>query len=248
MPKGVLRPSRLFTFLDVNGKDLACPTKAVPMALDLCVNECRNYLGSDQVDCVKAVETYYAATPSCFSADTWTYVVGKGKVIMSNLSIGDVVLDHNLAYTTVTNWLHHDPDLSSKFIKISLHGFDSLTVSADHLLYDPSKQDFVLAAEASSLQAMSFDATFCDLPLSAKARFEVVTSKGVFAPLTESGTILVQNIVASCYASPERLRSVLSHRSANLAMWPVRRGYVPFDFHIIEEYIEMLCELGELAE
>jgi hypothetical protein len=167
---------------------------------------------------------------------------------MRKLSVGDIVLDPSLSYTKVVSWLHYDPNQKSTFLKINLDGLDSLTVSPDHLLYDPSKKSFVLAEQAESLQVLSMDAVFCDIPLTGKNTFETVTVEGVYAPLTESGTILVQNVIASCYASPERFRSMISHSSANAAMWAVRKGYVPFNFHAIEEYIEMLCELGELAE
>lgn len=245
----VIRSKNFVQLIDVNGRDFHCATTKVPEALEMCVHECqRNFLPEEQMDCVTAVEHTYAPVPACFSANTWTYVVGKGKVTMPNLEVGDIVLDENLAYTKIVGWLHNDPRLKCPFIKIPLHGFDSLTVSPDHLLYDPSKKDYVLAEDVSSVRVMSCDATFCDILLTPKHRYDVVNSKGVYAPLTESGTILVQNVVASCYSAPERYRSLISHRSANTALWPVRSGYVPFDFHAVEEYIEMLCELGELAE
>ena len=248
MTNGVVRPSSLLKVIDVNGRDLACPTEKVNKALEFCIHECQTFPPDEQMDCVTAVEQGYAPYPACFTADTWTFVVGKGRVTMDELRKGDVVLDHDLRPTKIIGWLHKDRDLSVEFIRIRLYGCDPLTVSPDHLLYDPVKDDFVLAAEASSLQVLSMDATLINITLPTKLPFERVQCQGVYAPLTESGTFLAQNVVASCYASPLKYRSLISHRSANAALWPVRCGYLPFNMHAIEEYIEMLCELGELAE
>jgi hypothetical protein len=62
--------------------------------------------------------------------------------------------------------------------------------------------------------------------------FEVVSinydikSVGIFAPLTEDGTIVVEGFLASCYACPAEFGLTQTHAACNLTMWPLRSGLI----------------------
>ena len=211
-----------------------------------CMVNCSMKPVPSQADCATSVKDFFAPVPMCFSADSWVFVKGKGRVNIETLQEGDEVMDSSLRYTRVVSWLHKDDFALAEYLKFEIPGSDPLYASADHLLFDPLLNDYVVADKVRSLAVLSFDATLQPLALSCEPKR--VICKGMYAPLTESGSFIVQNVVASCYAAPAGLKTFLSHRSANAALWAVRKGFIPFDFETVESYIEMFCEVAEFAE
>ena len=225
-----------------DGTQLACND------MSSCAMECRAQPIPSQQSCISAVSAYFAPIPVCFGPESWVFVKGKGRTKIAQLEIGDKVLDENLHGTEVVAWLHKDDERTAEFLSFNVGGFDPFVVSSDHFVFDPSKGTYVIAGEASALQIASFDANLYRYDIRKDCPPSVVTVKGVYAPLTASGTILVQNVVASCFAAPFGISKVLSHSAINAAMLGVRKGIIPWNFHVIEEYMEMICEIAEFAE
>ena len=227
--------------IDVEGNYLFCN----PGDLKSCMHACNTMDPSYVKSCAESVGATYAPVPLCFPGSQKISTLNRGKVEMSDLEIGDIVMDASLSSTKVVGFLHKDPEIAAEYLRFELPGFPTLEISADHLVY--TGNSFAPAGQAEMLTAVSFDGCLSEVSLT-KFPPEVVCREGAFAPLTASGSLIVGNFACSCYALPGKLGNMFSHASANAALWLVRAGIVPFDFHTVEEYVHMLCELAELAE
>ncbi|KAH0474658.1 MAG: hypothetical protein KVP17_004943 [Porospora cf. gigantea B] len=151
----------------------------------------------------------------CFS-DAAQVDTPQGPMGMSSLSVGDLV-GTEIGFEPVLFFLHQEPDATSEFVRIYhadkdayLHGDDlpeyrEIVMSKDHVAF---------AAKAGGGQhgmMRARDVRFGDY-LVARDGLRVVLSsepvdaKGIFAPVTASGTLEVDGILVSAFADPEHLR------------------------------------------
>lgn len=182
----------------------------------------------------------------------------KAKVRMSDgslkpiqsLQIGDRVKTLNkrsqLIDTTIIMFMDTS-DEKSFFIKISTRSNRSIKVSHSHLvavtggggggggfkwasqlrigdlmqIYDYSRGQFI-QDEVKSIE------------------FELVD--GFSAPLTSEGTILVEDILVSCYAV------IRSHRVAHLAMSPIRWFYALNNYEYAPSYFKYMTQLNKQSK
>ena len=200
----------------VNGQNLICNDSQI----DNCVKACAKYFAPmDQQACVAAVELKWAPYSKCFSGDACVIVKGNMRPVrMRELQVGDLVLDHSLSYTRVVGWLHFSEVALSPFAVLD-HECGQIVVSGDHLLYCTVQHAYVPAHSVVALESLYIDGSFVP---SRVLRTETKLQTGFFAPLTESGTLLVDGIRASCYASPNQLHFPVSQTIANLALLPYR--------------------------
>lgn len=129
--------------------------------------------------------------------------------MMQDLKIGDRVasLDDqgNIIYSPVIMFFHRNPSLTSKFLIINTANHNkSLLITPTHLMYminQQTQQDGVVFAN----QLAAGDHLYVR-DTSNSVGIQRVTSMitrdltGVYAPLTETGNILVDDILVSCYA------------------------------------------------
>ena len=194
----------------------------------------------DQRECVQAVEARFAPYSKCFSASSLVFVKRKqGPVQMKDLEVGDEVLDVDLQYVKVIGWLHRDESLDAEFIELSC-GSASLEVTPEHLLYCTDAQDYVQAKLARTLETLFFDGSMMPRRIESK---RTVQRTGIYAPLTTSGTLLVNGINASCYASPGELYFSISQSAGQIALAPYRylggASFLPE----LEEYCKTLYSI-----
>lgn len=149
---------------------------------------------------------------------------------MDNLSVGQRVLtvhsDGSLHYDDVIAFIHRQPQLMTSFSVITTVAGYRLVATGDHLIFtsvdqsasftDGAQSAFVahLHSGNDSVYVTSSDSKHLDVSM--VTNVTTVTGRGVFAPLTSSGTIVVDGVVASCYAF------VSSHRIADFVMAPLR--------------------------
>ena len=149
------------------------------------------------------------------------------QVPLSSLRIGDRVLsfrpDGQLTYSPVLLFFHQSPDAGTHFLDLHTSDGILLSITANHLLYYSTVNDLhiseVTPRFASNLREGNFVYLIDkDGHIVTRQVTQIVKRQqtGLYAPLTEEGTIVVNGVLASCYAHIEH------HGIAHTALSPVR--------------------------
>jgi len=132
----------------------------------------------------------------CFPADATCNVEGVGNVPMKNIKLGDKVLvDGTNNYEPVYSFGHRNPSQTVEFLKISTVSHQ-IALSGDHMVF---------LEEGKSIPA-SHVKVGDTLQLAKNGNEQVINTerikkKGVFAPFTSSGTIIVDGVKASTFVA-----------------------------------------------
>ncbi|CAJ0959560.1 unnamed protein product, partial [Mesorhabditis belari] len=180
----------------------------------------------EQVVPIQSPGYYYPVSsgiPACFSGDTMVETPS-GFKRMDELKVGDFVLttEQNTAtFTKVETWLHRLPSTTASFIKIQTENAHTLKLTPQHFIYkvDCSRLSFnteMIFAEdirvGDCLYTLGADRNL----LSTKVQsVSVVRERGVYAPMTNSGDLFVNDIYASCHNVVKA--NTLSHTFLHLA-------------------------------
>jgi hypothetical protein len=176
----------------------------------------------------------------CFPNFAIVYTPNGPKKV-SELQIGEEVKvmqhDNTVGWSPVIGWCHKDIEQDASFLELMTSTQQTITLSPDHLLpvvrngkkhrslrhHEVDGAEYMKAGEVvqgdSVLQVTttaSGEERFQCVPVTSARTIE---SRGIFAPLTMTGTVVVDNIAASCYAS------VPSHAAAHAAVAPVRAAF-----------------------
>jgi len=134
----------------------------------------------------------------CFSETATVEVLNRGVVPMNDLQVGDYVVTGNTKnpYQLMYAFAHRETDKSLDYYQIHTEGErHPLQISGEHLLYVANKAG---AVRADSIRVGDVlharHNTFA-----AVTNIERILAKGMYAPLTMDGTIVVDGIVASSY-------------------------------------------------
>ncbi|XP_074154821.1 indian hedgehog protein [Sminthopsis crassicaudata] len=186
------------------------------------------YESKAHVHCsVKSEHSAAAKTGGCFPAGARVRLENGAQVALSALQPGDRVLamgeDGNPTFSDVLIFLDREPDIQRAFHVIeTLDPPRRLALTPAHLLF---------TADNHTEPATGFRATFASqvqpgqyvlvagVPGLQPARVAAVstrTAPGAYAPLTKHGTLVVEDVVASCFAA------VAEQQLAQLAFWPLR--------------------------
>lgn len=176
---------------------------------------------------VKADHSVAVEKGGCFPGWARVTMAGGVQKSLSSLAPGDRVMALSgagqVVYSQVLLFLHRDGGGRSTFLSLETEDGNRLAVTPHHLVFlsarcRPDSGDY--RAEFAS-QARAGD---CVLVHTAEGRVRPsrITSvtfddgTGVYAPLTEAGTLFVEGVLASSYALVE------DHRLAHWAFGPVR--------------------------
>jgi len=125
-------------------------------------------------------------------------------------------------WSQVCGWLHREPTSVGEYLRLTTNR-RQLNVSAEHLVatVKGGKVDFVKAQEISSgtpILEVNVSGNNSASPIwgNTVVKVEKFRGDGIYAPLTVAGTIVVDGVAASCYASTR------SHTAAHAAMKPMR--------------------------
>ena len=132
---------------------------------------------------------------SCFSKDASVQVFGKGAVTMEHLQVGDRVFTGG-SYQTVYSFAHLDKTKVTEFIQIETDAGNSLEATSAHFVFVDGK---AAPVRADSIQVG--DA----LEGAIVTKIGSVQKKGVYAPLTLDGQLVVDGVKASNYVSLEQI-------------------------------------------
>ncbi|KAK4524788.1 hypothetical protein GAYE_SCF06G2691 [Galdieria yellowstonensis] len=132
---------------------------------------------------------------SCFPGSSTVYLDKFHSKPISELQVGEMILDAHGKPTKVIGWLHKNENQEARYIQVQFTNMSSrLTISGDHLVFSTNgviKSKQIVRGNKLLTRQEGF-ATVHSV--------ESLISKGVYAPLTESGTLLVDGISCSCYA------------------------------------------------
>lgn len=147
--------------------------------------------------CAETDQAICGPSVICFAGDVSVDVQDhRGSILMKHLSIGDKVHVGNNRYEPVYSFGHYDAKASATFLKIQTSAATPLLVSADHMVKVQSR-GFVPASNLAEGDKLIVGSTGgADILVTS---IHTVTAKGVFAPFTPSGTIVVNGILASSF-------------------------------------------------
>jgi len=147
---------------------------------------------------------------------------------MKDLGIGDTVRvvtpEGRVEWSQVCGWLHYEPNSVANYLRLTTSRRQIL-VSGEHLVatVKDGKVEFIPASDMKiGSVLLECDTALHSAPNTSQIwgntvqRIDKVQQRGVYAPLTVAGTIVVDGVVASCYAHTH------SHKAAHAAMKPMR--------------------------
>ncbi|ELU16390.1 hypothetical protein CAPTEDRAFT_213608 [Capitella teleta] len=160
---------------------------------------------------------------TCFPAEATVKRLNGDVITMKDLQIGDKIMTVNDGGTPmpteVISFLHYEPDVTGVYTQVTTELGNVISLSGSHLIYASScnQSNNRQPRYSSTLKVGEHIFTSQDSPLQSEkiVRIRTRLEKGAYVPLTESGTLLVDDALVSCYAS-------FDHDIAHLAMTPLR--------------------------
>lgn len=163
------------------------------------------------------------SSATCFSAFNNVEVQGKGFVSMDSVKVGDHVRASNNDFSRVFSLAHLDHDLETDFLQIYAEGLSKpLEITAKHMVFSSDK---AVRADEVSVGDM--------LDSNKVTEIKSVKRTGVYAPVTESGEIVVNGVRASSYASLMEKIPFDQHKLIHFFFGP-HRLMCSYDFGLCE--------------
>lgn len=176
-----------------------------------------------------------AKSGGCFPGEALVILESGGQKSVSDLRPGERVLalagsdgGGKLVYSEILTFLDRDPETRKLFYTLHTQAGARLSLTAAHLLFVSEGNcsegavpghcslKTVYASDAQPGQCVLVSEGHSEARLSRITRVAVTESRGAFAPLTQQGTLVVDGVVASCYAVVEQ------HWLAHWAFSPLR--------------------------
>lgn len=163
----------------------------------------------------------------CFPGWARVTVAGGMQKSLSSLVTGDRVMalseTGQVVFSQVLLFLHQDQESRSTFLSLETEDGHRLAVTPNHLVFlaphcrlDISEYQAHFASRAKRGDCVLIHTAEGQVRPSPIISVSVEESLGVYAPLTEAGTVFVDGVLASSYALVE------DHRLAHWAFGPVR--------------------------
>lgn len=140
----------------------------------------------------------------CFPGDATVHVQGRGAVKMSHLAIGDMVrvadAEDDEYYEPVYSFGHFHPDAETEFLTIETEEASTLLhLTPNHMVFVADEHGFV---PASSITVGNVLIGKSNQELLVKS-VSVISARGMYAPFTPSGQLLVDGVVVSSFVAFE---------------------------------------------
>ncbi len=205
---------------------------------------------------------------TCFPSSSVVNVQSKDGVIrqkkMVNLDVGDKVMScdekrNRAIFTQVIMFAHRASDaMDVEYLKIALEDGNKITLSGNHLVMVGERKKAIMAQKVKPGDILfSVDENLEISPKKVLA-VEKVIEQGVYCPITLHGNLIVDNVLASCYASVqdhvffEGLVKISAQSIAHFGLMPMRALHklrskwlrkIP-NGQTIHPYVQWLCELN----
>uniref|UniRef100_A0A8C7Z347 Hedgehog protein n=1 Tax=Oryzias sinensis TaxID=183150 RepID=A0A8C7Z347_9TELE len=179
---------------------------------------------------VKADHSVAVERGGCFPGWARVTLAGGRQKTLSSLAPGDRVMalseTGQVVYTRVLSFLHQDQESVSTFLSLETEEGYTLVLTPHHLVFlapncghDISEYQARFASRAKTGDCVLISTADSQTLPSPIVSVSVAESVGVYAPLTEAGTLFVDRVLASSYALVE------DHRLAHWAFGPLRLFY-----------------------
>lgn len=167
----------------------------------------------------------------CFPLTSYVRLDDGKKKNIKHLKVGDVVkiVDKNdITTSKITSFIHKHPSEETTVIKLYLSNGNRCTATYNHLIdingsYIPISKVMV-GDKVSVLNKNKIEKVYVD-------EIKIGKTIGYAAPMTENGTIIVDDVLFSCFANTSNIDVGKHHTVAQLLMTPMKSQYVnKFDF------------------
>ncbi|XP_048874066.1 desert hedgehog protein [Brienomyrus brachyistius] len=187
-----------------------------------------HYESKSHVHCsVKADHSVTVEKGGCFPGWMQVDVMGGGRKVLSTLQPGDKVLALSglgqVVFSQVLLFLHHDSESRVQFLVLNTEHGQRLTLTSSHLIFiapngtlHPREYQAQFASRAKEGHYVLIQGEGGGVKPSRIISISVEEGRGVYAPLTEHGTLFVEGILASSYAAID------DHKLAHWAFVPLR--------------------------
>ncbi|TRY69193.1 hypothetical protein TCAL_06825 [Tigriopus californicus] len=171
----------------------------------------------------------------CFPEKSWVRTAYGKKLRLDHLDVGDEILciDQNGQFklSPVIAFLHKSPNENQTFLQIETDSGHTLSITPKHLIFVPEHNHIndveqsgssivaQMAKEVQIGQDILIQHNAKQFRSAKVVQINVVIEKGLYAPLTEEGTVIVNDILASSYSH------VHSHSLAHASFLPMRLFY-----------------------
>ena len=139
---------------------------------------------------------------------------------MSSMRVDDevqVIANNEIRCEPVITFIHRQPEVMQEFLQITTERNNILKITEDHLLFvETTGKAKAIPARDVKVGDTLFVRAVHSAEKDAVLSINKVYDEGVYAPVTLSGTILVNNVHTSCYFD------VLSHEWSHRAMGVAR--------------------------
>ena len=175
---------------------------------------------------------------SCFPSRSVVKVQNKDGEIkekkMANLHVGDKVMGWDVkrnrtVFTKVMMFAHLAPHaVDVEYLKITLEDGNKITPSGNHLVMAGEQKKAILARKVKPGDILFSVDENQEISSKKVLAVEKVIEQGIFCPITLSGNVIVDNVLASCYASVEDhvlfkgLVKISAQSMAHLGLMPMR--------------------------
>lgn len=203
------------------------------------------YESRSHIHCsVKSESSSAGKSGGCFPGKSIVRTKEGTKKRLDQLTIGEEIASLNsngdIVYSEVISFMDRQPTEKRQFIQLTTATGKMLTLTPSHLLPVEGKSiifaarvqvgDKILVRDSEEAENMVHDALRYDRIIEAK----LVLEEGVFAPLTNEGTVLIDDVVASCYAIIES-QTIAHYSFIPYRFWTyVKSGVSRFAKFIIE--------------
>jgi len=125
---------------------------------------------------------------------------------MEHLRVGDAVLTRT-GFSKVFAFLDHASDEETEYLRLETALGYNLSLTADHIVYAHAAQTPVLAGSVAEGDVLWIKASAdADFIPSHVIKVQRTMERGMHAPLTEQGSVVVDGVLSSSYANIKSLR------------------------------------------
>lgn len=189
------------------------------------------------------------ATLGCFPMTATVRVRGAGTATpmatsMSSLRVGDEVLVSSHAGSTsfepVLGFLHTIRDMQADIMCVT-HENGEFRATSTHLVFtgERAQKEVGKLQVGDSLLSVSGQTMMFNRVLATRR----CSAVGLVSPLTASGTVVVDNVVASIYAAPT-ISHRLTHSVAHAGFFAVRAYHASGAAYLVDKLCNFLCWRG----
>ena len=158
-----------------------------------------------------------SGSPNCFSGNNEIVVKGRGITAMKNVRVGDYVLSQGAdTFSRVYSLAHLDRETRLEYLRIFYKEGGHIEISDRH--YIQANGSFVTADRVQPGDIMVGSGS----AHRTVSHVDRVVTDGLFAPLTESGTIIVSGVLVSNYVALLDTTCINQHDFIHMIVSPVR--------------------------